>query len=199
MIVLKPQHSFLCLTLTLDIQPSFLIPPVLSCMRAARRSVRKAASITWVPGACSVPASLKSSSLRSQRVSLPQATGCVLMTAFMPFAAGHCSSSWIYFSDSELSIKLKETGVIVSTISMAAEAYDNHCVLSNYVNTWWLFSLFFLKSHSSTWSNLCVIKQLSFDWLSVESACRIQDVMKPVLLVQAVGDVIHCCLPIAGS
>lgn len=70
--------SVFLVKLTLEIQPSFLIPPVLSCMRAVRRSVRKAASITWVPGACSVPASLKSSSLRSHRVSLPEATGwCV--------------------------------------------------------------------------------------------------------------------------
>lgn len=127
--------SVFLVKLTLEIQPSFLIPLALSCMRAARRSVRKVASITWVPAARSVPASLTSSSLRSQRVSLPQATGCVLTKAFVPFAAGHCSSSWIYFSDSELSMKLKETGLIVSTISMAAEAYDNQRVLSNYVNT----------------------------------------------------------------
>lgn len=75
---------------------------VVSSARSEEKCKWEDLNITWSPEACSVPATLTSSSLRSRRLTPPQAMGCVLMKALVTFAAGHHGSSWNNLSDIEL-------------------------------------------------------------------------------------------------
>lgn len=83
--------------------------------------------------ACSVPVTLTSSSLHSHRLSPPQATGCVLTKAFVPFAAGHCSSSWSCFHDIQLSENLSCT-----QYNQGCREKGSNKVSLSYVNSWLL-------------------------------------------------------------
>lgn len=154
---------------------------------------REVLNITWSPGACSVPVSLTSSSLRSHHRSPPEATGCVLTKAFVPFTSGHRGSSWNYFRKIELFEKTNACYWQLTISLIQADAYWNCQVLSNH------FHCSHSRredSHRNRHSNPLSNQTTEFQWPFSRERETATGMMKHVLLVYTGGDVIPLlCLP----